>query len=100
MKHAPGEVGITTWRKPFWPIISWCKSASSLKKSPALTTAQARQLIASIIDEEKNGPDILDVIDYRQRRNQWFIAFYAAMFAAGLLYNALYTLFQTIHANA
>jgi hypothetical protein len=69
MKRAPGGVGITIWPKPFWPIISWCKSASSLKKSPALTTAQARQLVASIIDEEKNCPDILDVIDYCQRRN-------------------------------
>jgi hypothetical protein len=34
-----------------------------------LTIAQARQLVASIIDEEKGWPDILEVIDYRQRRN-------------------------------
>jgi hypothetical protein len=26
-------------------------------------------LVASLIDEEKCWPDILDVIDYRQRRN-------------------------------
>lgn len=36
---------------------------------PALTTAQVRQLVANIIDEEKCLSDILAIVDYRQHRN-------------------------------
>ena len=37
---------------------------------PALTTAQARQLVARVLDDEKYRlSDILDILNYRQRRN-------------------------------
>jgi SRSO17 transposase len=41
-----------------------------LKKSPALTLAQARQLIArALADEQEKYPDVLATITYRQQRN-------------------------------
>jgi hypothetical protein len=34
-----------------------------------LTTAQARQLVARIIDSEKCRSEVFDLIEYRQQRN-------------------------------
>jgi hypothetical protein len=40
------------------------------KKSPALTIAQARQLIARALeDEQGHRQDILSILAYRQQRN-------------------------------
>ena len=42
----------------------------SFKKNPALTTPQARQLIATALDEHIPALDIASLLKYRQTRNR------------------------------
>jgi hypothetical protein len=54
----------------FWPISFSCICARGSKKSPALTIAQARELIARALEEEQDErADILSIITYQQKRN-------------------------------
>src|SRR3990172_7781360 len=69
-RPAPGPPGIATWPTHFWRSCSSSAYAASGKKSPALTIAQARQLIAQAIDEAARPlRDVITILHYRQRRN-------------------------------
>ena len=62
---APPHVAIL-----FGAFVSDAHPSPVSKKSPALTTAQARQLAARAIEDElERLPDLAAILDYRQRRN-------------------------------
>jgi len=69
-KHAAGWAGIIRWCNRSWHISFSRACASGLKKVPALTTAQAHQLvICALQDDDQLTIDTIAIIEYRQRRN-------------------------------
>jgi hypothetical protein len=80
-EEAKGEIGMDHYETRTW--VGWhhhmaqtflahhflMQVRAQLKKSPALTTAQAHQLVAQIIDTEKCRSEVFDLIEYRQQRN-------------------------------
>jgi len=80
-EEAKGEVGMDHYETRTWA--GWhhhmaqtflahhflIRVRAQLKKSPALTTAQARQLVAQIIDTDKCQSEVFDLIEYHQQRN-------------------------------
>lgn len=67
---AVGRVGTIMCCSPAWRTYSSCACAWSSKKSPGLTTAQARQLVARAIAQHSDHlADLGTLIHYRQWRN-------------------------------
>ncbi len=81
LEEAKGEAGMAdyetrTWRgwyhhmaQTFLAHLFLMRLRLRFKKAPALTTAQARQLVARVLADDFRPSDTLAIIAYRQRRN-------------------------------
>src|SRR2546422_9126380 len=65
-----GRPGIGTCGWCFWRSCFWCGCGCSIKKTPALTLPQARQLIEwSLPDPKREEAYVLECVQYHQKRN-------------------------------